>query len=161
MNFLQDTTFESFNYIHNSLRNGIYLINNGQRMKITCETQIAIGLHRNSRKTVHGYWQLQILAGVILGGICTSLMIASFWLKNDLIFDTHSVLLSFGGLFLGLVLTIFTLTTAFAYHYWFGGTGTYTGIWVILATDCIPVCASHHGTGNKKFSTDREVNLKR
>ncbi|MDT8439093.1 MAG: hypothetical protein RQ729_08815, partial [Wenzhouxiangellaceae bacterium] len=44
-----------------------------------------------SRKTMCGQWQRQILAGIILGGLCIGLMLTSFRLETGIIFDTRSV----------------------------------------------------------------------
>src|SRR6056297_3237738 len=88
----------------------------------------------SSRHFVHGQRRRQVLAGVILGTLCIGLMVASFRLESGIIFDTRSVLLSLSGLFLGAIPTMVAMVMAGAYRLWQGGTGAWTGIWVILAT---------------------------
>lgn len=65
-----------------------------------------------SRKPVQDQWRRQALAGVILGGLCIGLMLASFRLETVIIFDTRSVLLSVSGLFLGTIPTFFIMVKA-------------------------------------------------
>lgn len=69
-----------------------------------------------SRKTVYGQWGRQAVAGLIVGGLCIGLMIASFQLESGIIFDTRSVLLSLSGLFLGPLPTILAMVIASAYR---------------------------------------------
>ncbi len=92
-----------------------------------------------SRKAVSGQCRRQVLAGVILGGLCIGLMMASFRLETGIIFDTRSVLLSLSGLFLGTIPTVCAMIMAGAYRLWQGGAGAWTGLWVILATGGIGI----------------------
>ncbi|MCF7709297.1 MAG: PAS domain S-box protein, partial [Verrucomicrobia bacterium] len=110
-----------------------------------------------SRKTMHGQWHRQILAGVILGGLCIGLMIASFQLETGIIFDTRSVLLSLSGLFLGPIPTVFAMAMAAAYRLWHGGAGVWTGLWVILATGGIGILWRHYRPGRLADISVREL----
>lgn len=92
-----------------------------------------------SRKSVNDLRWRQALAGVIIGVLCISLMIAALRLETGIIFDTRSVLLSLSGLFLGLIPTLVAMAIAAAYRLWEGGNGAWTGIWVILATGGIGI----------------------
>ncbi|MDT8444564.1 MAG: EAL domain-containing protein, partial [Desulfuromonadales bacterium] len=92
-----------------------------------------------SRVWVQASWLRQALAGLILGGLCIGLMVASFRLENGIIFDTRSVLLSLSGLFLGIVPTVLAMATAAAYRLWLGGAGIWTGVSVIVATGTIGI----------------------
>ena len=100
-----------------------------------------------SRKSLHDQWWRQILAGVILGGLCIGLMLASFQLEIGIIFDTRSVMLSLSGLFLGPIPTVLAMVISAVYRLWLGGTGVWTGIGVIVATGSVGILWRHYRRG--------------
>ncbi|MBI5646545.1 MAG: PAS domain S-box protein [Ignavibacteriae bacterium] len=81
----------------------------------------------------------QVLAGIILGGICIGLMMESMQLEEGIIFDTRSVLLSLTGLFLGPIPAVFAMCIAGVYRLALGGPGAVMGILVILATGTVGI----------------------
>lgn len=92
-----------------------------------------------SRQRFHGKWLYQILAGLIGGGLCLCLMLASFPLDGGVFFDTRSVLLSVSGLFLGTVPTLITMLIAGSYRLWVGGPGVWMGVPVIVSTGLVGI----------------------
>ena len=100
-----------------------------------------------SRRELLSQWWWQMLAGVILGGLCIGLMLASFRLEPGIIFDTRSVLLSLTGLFLGPIPAVFAMAMAAAYRLWLDGTGLWTGLWVILASGGVGILWRHYRHG--------------
>lgn len=112
-----------------------------------------------SRKTVYGQWGRQAVAGLIVGGLCIGLMIASFQLESGIIFDTRSVLLSLSGLFLGPLPTILAMVIASAYRLLMGGIAALPGTGVILATGTIGILWRHYRRGRLENITFRELYL--
>lgn len=112
-----------------------------------------------SRKTVYGQWGRQAVAGLIVGGLCIGLMIASFQLESGIIFDTRSVLLSLSGLFLGPLPTILAMVIASAYRLLMGGIAALPGTGVILATGTIGILWRHYRRGRLENISFRELYL--
>lgn len=110
-----------------------------------------------SWKPVHSQWGRQVPAGVLLGGLCLGLMLASFQLETGIVFDTRSVLLSLSGLFLGPIPTVIAMAMATIYHISLGGTGIWTGTGVILATGGIGILWRHYRPGRLADITLREL----
>lgn len=101
--------------------------------------------------------QYQALAGVILGGLCIGLMLASFQLETGIIFDTRSVLLSLSGLFLGAIPTLLAMAMAAAYRFLLGGLAAWPGVLVILATGGIGILWRHYRPGRLTDISLREL----
>jgi len=110
-----------------------------------------------SQKQVYGQWRRQALAGLILGGLCIGLMLASFRLETGIIFDTRSVLLSVSGLFLGPIPTFFAMAIAVIYRLLLGGTGVWPGILVILATGGVGILWRYYSLGRLENISIREL----
>jgi PAS domain S-box-containing protein len=96
------------------------------------------------RKTMLDQKPQQILAGLVLGGLCLGLMHSAFRLETGILFDTRSVLLSLSGLFFGVIPTVLAMTMAAAFRFWQGGAGTWMGVSVILTTGGIGLLWRHY-----------------
>lgn len=74
-------------------------------------------------------------------------------LVPGIVFDTRSVLLGISGLFFGTVPTIIAMVILSAFRYYLSGSGTFTGILVILATGSLGIAWRHFRTKPwEKFS---------
>lgn len=80
----------------------------------------------------HLYWQ--IIRGVCFGLIGIGVMMNPWQLAPGVIFDTRSILLSVGGLFLGTVSTLVALVITGVYRLFLGGSGAMTGIGVLVTS---------------------------
>lgn len=96
-----------------------------------------------SRRRLPGRIIRQILAGLIVSGLCIGVMLASFRLETGIIFDTRSVMLATSGLFLGAVPTSIAMVMAAAFRVWLGGAGAIMGVSVIFATGLIGILWRH------------------
>ena len=112
-----------------------------------------------SRKSVHGQWRRQAVAGLILGGLCIGLMLASFTLETGIIFDTRSVLLSLSGLFLGPLPTLVAMVISSVYRLLLGGVAALPGTGVILATGAVGILWRRYRTGRLEEISARELYL--
>ncbi len=110
-----------------------------------------------SRKPLQDQWERQVMAGVLLGGLCIGLMLFAFQLETGIVFDTRSVLLSLSGLFLGMIPTVIAMVMAAIYRFSLGGTGIWTGIGVILATGSIGILWHHYRRGRIEDISFREL----
>ncbi|PLX83659.1 MAG: hypothetical protein C0617_11025 [Desulfuromonas sp.] len=78
------------------------------------------------------WWRL--LRGFFLGAIAVGVMMNPWQLAPGMIFDTRTIVLSTGGMFLGSVPTAIAVVMAGLYRYHVGGVGTLTGIiWVVVS----------------------------
>lgn len=75
--------------------------------------------------------------GTVLSGICIVIMNLPFSLRPGLLYDTRSILISVTGLVFGLIPTIMTSVTGILTRIAIGGTGTLTGIVLILSSAII------------------------
>lgn len=75
---------------------------------------------------------VKILTGVVLGGICVAVMLASWRLSSGIIFDTRSVVLSTGTLFFGTIPGLVAGVIAAVYRISLGGSGAVMGVSVIV-----------------------------
>ena len=75
---------------------------------------------------------VKILTGVVLGGICVAVMLASWSLSSGIIFDTRSVVLSTGTLFFGTIPGLAAGVIAAVYRISLGGSGAVMGVSVIV-----------------------------
>jgi PAS domain S-box-containing protein len=112
-----------------------------------------------SRKTVYGQWGSKAVAGIILGGLCIGLMLASFQLETGIIFDTRSVLLSLSGLFLGPIPTVLAMVIGSVYRLMMGGIAALPGTGVILATGTVGILWRHYRKGRLEDISFRELYL--
>lgn len=84
------------------------------------------------RRSVSLGWKLA--RGVLLGLLAVGVMSNPWQLAPGVFFDTRAILLSVGGLFLGLVPTAVAIVIAGLYRLYLGGAGALTGTaWVVLS----------------------------
>ena len=86
---------------------------------------------------------VRILTGVVLGGICLAVMLASWKLASGIIFDTRSVVLSTGTLFFGTIPGLVAGAIAAAYRISLGGNGAVMGVSVIAMSVGVGVVWRH------------------
>ncbi len=75
-----------------------------------------------------------IVTGLILGGIGVTIMSTPWTLMPGVVFDTRSILLGISGLFFGPLSTAVTVLVTAAFRLYLGGTGTWTGVSVIITS---------------------------
>jgi PAS domain S-box-containing protein len=85
----------------------------------------------------------QALVGIALGTIGIAVMLTPWTFVPGIVFDTRSVLLGISGLFFGSVCTVIAMVTTSAFRFYQGGTGTWTGVAVILASGTIGIAWRH------------------
>jgi len=76
----------------------------------------------------------QILRGFFFGLIGVGVMMNPWQFSPGVIFDTRSILLGVGGLFLGTVSTLIALVITCCYRIYLGGAGTTMGIGVLVTS---------------------------
>lgn len=76
----------------------------------------------------------KILAGIIIGAIGIFLIFTPWTLREGLLFDSRSILLSVSGLFFGAVPTVIAMAITAAYRVYIGGSGMLMGVAVILTS---------------------------
>lgn len=74
----------------------------------------------------------QVAVGVSIGGIGIALMLSSWALEPQVIFDTRSILLGVSGLFFGTIPTVIAMAMTAALRIWQGGVAARMGVAVIL-----------------------------
>lgn len=74
----------------------------------------------------------QVAVGVAIGGIGIALMLSSWALEPQVIFDTRSILLGVSGLFFGTIPTVIAMAMTAALRIWQGGVAARMGVAVIL-----------------------------
>jgi signal transduction histidine kinase len=79
----------------------------------------------------------KMITGVIIGGMGIVLMMTPWNLGSGIVFDTRSVLLSFTGLFFGLIPTLIAVMLTALYRLFIGGGGVYMGLAVIITSGSI------------------------
>ena len=79
----------------------------------------------------------QIAVGVAIGGLGIALMLSSWVLEPQVIFDTRSILLGISGLFFGTIPTVIAMAMTAALRLWQGGVAARMGVSVILTAGCI------------------------
>jgi len=84
------------------------------------------------RSTAH-----QTAFGVLVGGMCITLMLTPVQWTPGIVFDTRTVLLSVTGLFFGPITTLVAMTIAGLYRFNMGGGGTAMGIATIVSSSVI------------------------
>jgi diguanylate cyclase (GGDEF)-like protein/PAS domain S-box-containing protein len=78
-----------------------------------------------------------ILSGLMISLICIAIMSMPLTLKDGVIFDTRSILISVTGLTLGSVPTVIITLVAVMYRMYIGGAGMFAGLATILASAII------------------------
>ncbi|TLM64483.1 MAG: PAS domain S-box protein [Deltaproteobacteria bacterium] len=76
----------------------------------------------------------QMLRGVLFGLIGIGVMLNPWHFSPGIIFDTRSILLGVGGLFLGTVSTLIALVIACSYRIYIGGGGATMGVGVLITS---------------------------
>ncbi len=74
--------------------------------------------------------RVQVLSGVLFGGVAVGVMLSPLHLLPGVVFDTRSVVISVGGLFGGPLVAAITFVMASAYRVWLGGVGALMGVLV-------------------------------
>ncbi|MHB8772717.1 MAG: PAS domain S-box protein [Syntrophales bacterium] len=83
------------------------------------------------------FWQVPV--GLAIGAIAIAVMLTPWTFEHGIVFDTRSVLLGIAGLFFGPASTATAMAMTAAFRFTQGGTGTWTGIAVILASGAIGI----------------------
>ena len=79
-------------------------------------------------------WSWRLTRGFILGVIAIGVMANPWELAPGIFFDTRTILLSVGGMFLGFIPTTIAILIAGLYRFYLGGAGTFTGIsWIVTS----------------------------
>jgi LytS/YehU family sensor histidine kinase len=86
-----------------------------------------------------GQWPAKLISGLFLGLVSVGVMMNPWELVPGVIFDSRSVLLSVGGLFLGLAPMLVAGLIASVYRILIGGDGAFTGVAVIVSSCAIGV----------------------
>lgn len=79
----------------------------------------------------------QVVVGLVIGGLGIALMLSSWTLQAQVIFDTRSILLCVSGLFFGTVPTVVAMAMTAAFRAWQGGVAARMGVLVIASSGCI------------------------
>lgn len=105
----------------------IGLINNAALLLALYLIYDMLGFRKRGEQTL----SIQLLAGVILGGIGLTIMMTPWSFGSGVVFDTRSVLLATAGLFLGTIPTLIAMTITGIFRFFSGGAGVWMGITVI------------------------------
>ena len=105
----------------------IGLINNAALLLALCLVYDMLGFRRPRRQRL----SIQLLAGVILGGIGLTIMLTPWTFGSGVVFDTRSVLLATSGLFLGTIPTLIAMVMTGIFRFLGGGAGVWMGVTVI------------------------------
>ena len=81
----------------------------------------------------------QILTGILFGGVAVVGMILPFRYGSGIIFDGRSIVMSMAGLFGGPVTAAISTLVAGSYRLGLGGTGAFTGFFVIFTSAALGV----------------------
>lgn len=82
---------------------------------------------------------LQVMFGIVIGGIGIVIMLTPWVYVPGIIFDTRSILLGISGLFFGWVPTLIAMLMTAALRISTGGAATVTGVSVIIGTGVIGI----------------------
>jgi PAS domain S-box-containing protein len=82
---------------------------------------------------------VQVPVGIAIGAIAVTVMLTPWTFDHGIVFDARSVLLGISGLFFGPVSTATAMAITAAFRFYMGGTGTWTGIAVILTSGAIGI----------------------
>lgn len=76
----------------------------------------------------------QVAVGVAIGGLGIALMLSSWTLEAQVLFDTRSILLCISGLFFGTIPTVVAMAMTAALRLWQGGVAARMGVLVIVSS---------------------------
>ena len=79
----------------------------------------------------------RVLVGIIIGGICTAVMLTPWHYEPGIFFDSRSVLLSISGLFFGGLPTLIACVITAAFRIYLGGGAVLVGVGVIFSSGLI------------------------
>lgn len=99
------------------------------------------GLARGDVREGSHRWFGEIATGLVLGAIGIAVMASSWQLRDGVILDTRSAMLTAVGLFFGPVPAVCAVVVTSAYRWYLGGAGAPTGISVIVATTLVGLAA--------------------
>jgi signal transduction histidine kinase/CheY-like chemotaxis protein len=88
-------------------------------------------------------WLIKAFIGLFIGATGIAIMLTPWELSPGIIFDTRSVLLGISGLFFGTLPTLIAMAMTAAFRIYMGGSATWMGISVILATGAIGIIWRH------------------
>ncbi len=80
---------------------------------------------------------VSILYGVLIGAICVAVMALPFSLRNGIVFDARSILLSITALIFGGIPVTIAAAAAIVFRVWMGGAGLYAGVASIITSAAI------------------------
>ena len=97
---------------------------------------VAVGVtYTHLAKTLRSrHWSGKLVSGLFLGVIGIGVMMNPWQLAPGVVFDSRSILLSVGGLFLGLIPTVIAVVITCLYRLQIGGVGALTGLGVIITS---------------------------
>ena len=124
------------------------LVHNAALLLVLAIVYEAIPLRRSSRFKL--LWR--VLAGVLIGGLCVSMMLTPWNVHPGIIYDARSILLCMAGLFFGGVPAIVAGIIATLYRIDIGGIGAWVGLMVIW-------CSIGFGLGWRKWRQWRKAPL--
>lgn len=104
-------------------------------------------------------WQWRIVRGVMLGVIAIAVMSNPWQLAPGMIFDTRTIVLSVGGMFLGFVPTAIATAMAGLFRLYLGGVGAFTGCLWILVSGASGLLWLHFRGGEAYQLKDRDFYL--
>lgn len=108
------------------------LLNNTALLLVLSVIYEVTGLFHSKYRHLQPYF-----SGFSIALICTAIMLNPFTLQSGIIFDTRSVLISVTALIFGLIPTLIASITAIIIRFVIGGSGTATGIAVIVSSALI------------------------
>jgi PAS domain S-box-containing protein len=97
---------------------------------------------------------IQLIFGLIIGGVTIVLMATPAHWAPGIIFDTRSILLSLVGLFFGYVPTLTAMAIGVGYRLHLGGGGTLVGVATIVSSGLIGLTWRHY-----RFRASKELSL--
>jgi len=93
----------------------------------------------NVFRRLSGTWIRQVIAGLVIGVIGIIVMLMPWTFVTGIYIDARSVLLAISGLFFGAIPTAIAVLMTSAYRMALGGSGTWTGVLLIIASGAIGV----------------------
>jgi PAS domain S-box-containing protein len=106
---------------------------------------IALGLVFDTVVLKPGYEKtyIKILTGIVFGILGLAVMMTPLEFMPGVTFDTRSVILSIGGLFLGIIPTLIAILITSALRLFQGGIGAWTGTAVIFTSGILGILWRH------------------
>ena len=95
------------------------------------------GLARSDVREGSQRYLSDVATGIVLGAIGIAVMASSWEVRDGVILDTRSAMLTAIGLFFGPLPTLFAVVATAAYRIYLGGAGAATGVAVIVATAAV------------------------